>query len=162
MQLCVDALDGLGGGKEAPKVPSVKIPECAPIKIPGSPHAPSILQPVAAIASLFNSREQRIQQQKERREKRKELMKLGKAAKTDAAAKGDCNTGWSVMRRARGEIHFGAGDLKDEEKESDDDAPTSLSWSSSTHATLARDVRLAIERAYVPNACVNRNDLCYV
>jgi hypothetical protein len=36
---------------------------------------------------------------------------------------------------------------KEEEKDSDDDAPTSLSWSSSTHATLARDVRLAIERA---------------
>jgi hypothetical protein len=38
---------------------------------------------------------------------------------------------------------------KEEDKDSDDDAPLSLSWSSSTHATLARDVRLAIERACV-------------
>jgi hypothetical protein len=54
--------------------------------IPGSPHTPSILQPVAAIATLFNSREQRIQQQKERRERRKEAMKL---KKSDSAAKGN-------------------------------------------------------------------------
>jgi hypothetical protein len=89
LQLCVDALDRLGEGGKGSKAPLVKIPESAPIKIPGSPHTPSVLQPVAAIASLFNSREQRIQQQKERREKRKELMKLGKAVKTDTAAKGD-------------------------------------------------------------------------
>jgi hypothetical protein len=86
VQLCVDALDRLAEGGAAPVAPSVKIPDSAPIAIPGSPHTPSILQPVAAIATLFNSREQRIQQQKERRERRKEAMKL---KKSDSAAKGN-------------------------------------------------------------------------
>jgi hypothetical protein len=56
---------------------------------------------------------------------------------------------------------------KEEEKDSDDDAPTSLSWSSSTHATLARDVRLAIERACVSSPhfgatfCITNNNLLW-
>ena len=86
VQLCVDALDRLAGDGAGPVAPSVKIPDSAPIAIPGSPHTPSVLQPVAAIATLFNSREQRIQQQKERRERRKEAMKL---KKSDSAAKGN-------------------------------------------------------------------------
>jgi hypothetical protein len=88
IQLCVEALDSLGGGAVVASAPTVKIPASAPLDVPGSPMSPSILKPVAAIATLVNSREQRIQQQKERRERRKELMKLGKA-KADAAAKGD-------------------------------------------------------------------------
>jgi hypothetical protein len=143
-QLCAEALDSLGQGGKVASAPSVKIPASAPIDIPGSPLSPSVLKPVAAIASLFNSREQRIQQQRERREQRKEAMKLGKAAKTDAASKGD------VMFTKQLEALFGydvVGESKDDEKDSDEDVPTSLSWSSSTHATLARDVRLAIERA---------------
>jgi hypothetical protein len=89
IQLCVEALDSLGGGAVVASAPSVKIPASVPMDVPGSPLSPSILKPVAAIATLVNSREQRIQQQKERRERRKELMKLGKVGKADAAAKGD-------------------------------------------------------------------------
>jgi hypothetical protein len=53
------------------------------------------------------------------------------------------------------DVDFCVGDPKEEEKDSDDEAPTSLSWSSSTHATSARDVLLAIERAYVLLAHIN-------
>ena len=87
-QLCAEALDSFGQGKKAAGAPSVKIPASSPMNVLGSLLSPSVLKPVAAIATIFNSREQRIQQQKERRERRKELMKLGKA-KADAAAKGD-------------------------------------------------------------------------
>ena len=87
-QLCAEALDSLGQGGKAAGAPSVKIPASSPMDIPGSPLSPSVLKPVAAIATLFNSREQRIQQQKDRRKRRKEMMKLGKSAKADAASKG--------------------------------------------------------------------------
>ena len=77
--------------------------------VPGSPFSPSILKPVAAIATLFSSREERIQRQKERRERRKEMLRNGgKAAKVDSDAKGD--------------VHV-------EDKDSEDEAPTSLTFS---------------------------------
>ncbi len=148
VQLCVEALDSLGGKGGAAAAPSVKIPASAPMHVPGSPMSPSILKPVAAIATLVNSRVQRIQQQKERREKRKELMKMAKSAKADSANKGDHLE--DSTSRNHDQFDYGSGDSKDDD--SDDDAPTSLSWSSSTHATLARDVRLAIERAYASSS----------
>ncbi len=143
-QLCAEALDSLGQGGKAAGAPSVKIPASSPMDIPGSPLSPSVLKPVAAIATLFNSREQRIQQQKERRDRRKEMLKLGKSSKADAASKGNA---CGANKCAACDGYDTAGESKDDEKDSDEDAPTSLSWSSSTHATLTRDVRLAIERA---------------
>jgi hypothetical protein len=51
--------------------------------------SPSILKPVAAVATLVNRREERVRQLKEAREKRREAMKTGKAAKSETAVKGD-------------------------------------------------------------------------
>jgi hypothetical protein len=88
-QLCAEALDSFGQGKKAAGAPSVKIPASSPMNVLGSLLSPSVLKPVAAIATIFNSREQRIQQQKDRRKRRNEMMKLGKSAKADAASKGN-------------------------------------------------------------------------
>jgi len=62
-QLCAEALDSLGHGKKAAGAPSVKIPASSSMDVPGSPQSSSVSRLVAAIATLLNSREQRIQQQ---------------------------------------------------------------------------------------------------